>query len=436
MIEERINVKGTVGLDTTKIYPVTQEKSVIPTTKIQEIISDENYDALSKVTVEPIPNEYKISTFTGSYDRDGLKQIGWTEEEIDYYNQYGVQWNVSENNYYKLTESELIGNDNQDTRYLPKISEKKYFNFHYYYHLIAMPLLDISIRTDLNLMFGECYSLTTIPQLDTSNATDMSYMFENCRALTTIPKLDTSNVTNISGMFKGCTSLTTIPKLDTSNATNMSSMFGVCYALKRIPQLDTSKATNMSSMFDACYALTTIPQLDTSNATDMSYMFENCRALTTIPKLDTSNVTNISGMFKGCTSLTTVPQLDTSNATDMSYMFQTCNSLTTIPQLDTSNVTNTRDTLYYLTSLENFGGLLNLGQAYSTSLSANYYTYGLKLSNSTKLTHESLMNIINGLYDIKTKGCKSQQLVFGATNLAKLTSEEIAIATNKGWSVS
>ena len=340
MIEERINVKGTVGLDTTKIYPVTQEKSVIPTTKIQEIISDENYDALSKVTVEPIPNEYKISTFTGSYDRDGLKQIGWTEEEIDYYNQYGVQWNVSENNYYKLTESELIGNDNQDTRYLPKISEKKYFNFHYYYHLIAMPLLDISIRTDLNLMFGECYSLTTIPQLDTSNATDMSYMFGNCHSLTTIPKLDTSNVTNISGMFKGCT------------------------------------------------------------------------------------------------SLTTVPQLDTSNATDMSYMFQTCNSLTTIPQLDTSNVTNTRDTLYYLTSLENFGGLLNLGQAYSTSLSANYYTYGLKLSNSTKLTHESLMNIINGLYDIKTKGCKSQQLVFGATNLAKLTSEEIAIATNKGWSVS
>ena len=388
MIEERINVKGTVGLDTTKIYPVTQEKSVIPTTKIQEIISDENYDALSKVTVEPIPNEYKISTFTGSYDRDGLKQIGWTEEEIDYYNQYGVQWNVSENNYYKLTESELIGNDNQDTRYLPKISEKKYFNFHYYYHLIAMPLLDISIRTNLNLMFGECYSLTTIPQLDTSNATDMSYMFGNCHSLTTIPKLDTSNVTNISGMFKGCTSLTTVPQLDTSNATNMSSMFGACYALKRIPQLDTS------------------------NATDMSYMFENCRALTTIPKLDTSNVTNISGMFKGCTSLTTVPQLDT------------------------SNVTNTRDTLYYLTSLENFGGLLNLGQAYSTSLSANYYTYGLKLSNSTKLTHESLMNIINGLYDIKTKGCKSQQLVFGATNLAKLTSEEIAIATNKGWSVS
>ena len=58
------------------------------------------------------------------------------------------------------------------------------------------------------------------------------------------------------------------------------------------------------------------------------------------------------------------------------------------------------------------------------------------LSSATKLTHESLMNVINNLYDIKTKGCNAQPLVLGSTNLAKLTAEEIAIATNKGWNVS
>ena len=350
--------------------------------------------------------------FTGSYDNEGLKQIGWTDSEISYYNRYGVQWDESENSYFKLTSKEIAGDESKETRFLPKTSEKKYFDFHNYYHLIAIPLLDISIRTNLNLMFGECYSLTTIPKLDTSKATDMSYMFGNCYSLTTVPQLDTSNVTNISGMFSNCTSLTTIPQLDTSNVTNIGGMFAGCRSLKRIPQLDTSKATNMETMFDACCSLKRIPQLNTDNVTNMSYMFEYCRALTTIPQLNTSNVTNISGMFSNCTSLTI------------------------IPQLDASKVTNTRDTLYYLTSLKNFGGLLNLGQAYSTSLSANYYTYGLELSNSTELTHESLMNVINGLYDIKTKGCKSQQLVLGATNLAKLTAEEIAIATNKGWSVS
>ena len=46
------------------------------------------------------------------------------------------------------------------------------------------------------------------------------------------------------------------------------------------------------------------------------------------------------------------------------------------------------------------------------------------------------MNIINGLYDIATKGCNTQSLTIGSTNVAKLTAEEIAIATNKGWTVS
>ena len=46
------------------------------------------------------------------------------------------------------------------------------------------------------------------------------------------------------------------------------------------------------------------------------------------------------------------------------------------------------------------------------------------------------MNVINNLYDIATKGCKSQSLQLGSDNLAKLTEEEIAIAINKGWTVS
>lgn len=44
-------------------------------------------------------------------------------------------------------------------------------------------------------------------------------------------------------------------------------------------------------------------------------------------------------------------------------------------------------------------------------------------------------NVINNLYDIKSKGVKNQRLQLGDTNKAKLTAEEIAIATNKGWNV-
>lgn len=183
------------------------------------------------------------------------------------------------------------------------------------------------------------------------------------------------------------------------------------------------------------YPFASIPTIDTSNVTNMSNMFYHCDSLTTISQLNTSNVTNMHGMFLYCASLTIIPQLNTSNVTKMDYMFNECKSLTTIPQLDASNVTNIYAMLSYNENLTNLGGLLNLGQAYLTTASANDHNYGLELNMSSKLTHESLMNVINGLYDIKTKGCNTQSLKLGSTNIAKLTSEEIAIATNKGWTV-
>lgn len=221
----------------------------------------------------------------------------------------------------------------------------------------------------------------------------------------------------------------------TIEGTDASYMF-YGYQLNELPQLDTSAVTNMSYMFGSCTLLTTIPQLNTSNVIDMHYMFNNCSSLTTIPQLDTSNVTNMDSMVSHCTSLTTIPQLSTGNVANMSYMFFYCESLTTIPLIDTSNVIDIRNMFHSCPALTTLGGFQNLGMAYDTNKSANYSSYTLNLSTSSKLTHDSLMNVINNLYDIKTKGVKTQQLVIGSKNLAKLTAEEIAIATDKGWTVS
>lgn len=157
-------------------------------------------------------------------------------------------------------------------------------------------------------------------------------------------------------------------------------------------------------------------ELIDSIALDMSNIKLSGSTFTTLPSLianaDWSQVTNVATMFSSCAYLTTVPELSLSGATNLKQMFRYCIALTTL------------------------GGFKNLGQAYSTSESANYSDYKLDLSTCSSLTHDSLMNVINKLYDIATKGCNTQQLVLGSTNLAKLTAEEIAIATNKGWSVS
>lgn len=61
----------------------------------------------------------------------------------------------------------------------------------------------------------------------------------------------------------------------------------------------------------------------------------------------------------------------------------------------------------------------------------------LYLRWSSQLTHDSLMSIINHLKDYALNNDNAtHQLNLGSTNLAKLTDEEKAIATNRGWTLS
>lgn len=247
------------------------------------------------------------------------------------------------------------------------------------------------------------------------------------KEITTTPVSGTSGIDSI---------IKKIPSDLKISTTNWSYMFNGCMGLSEIPFFDTSEVTDMRYAFNRCSKITTIPQFNTSKVTSMYYMFQYCANLKTLPLLDTSEVTNMSSMFVLCTSLETIPQFNTSKVTTMSYMFQDCTSLTSVPQLDASMILDVSRIFEDCSNLTNLGGFINLGQAYLTTRAENYNAYKLELNFCNKLTHESLMNVINNLYDIKTKGCKNQSLVLGSTNKAKLTEEEIAIATNKGWNVS
>ena len=231
------------------------------------------------------------SVWTGHADVEGLKAIGWTDEDIEYYQQYGVNWNEEDDKYHLVSDENkaMYGVINADN-----IADYK-------------------------------NSIVYLPKIDTSDVTDTSYFFASCKSLVAIPLLDTSKVTNMDSMFYGCYNLTSIPLLDTSKVTNMDSMFYGCYLLKVIPAINTSNVTAIDAMFAECYSLISVPQLGTSNVTTMRNVFYSCYSLQEIPELNTSKVTNMNTMLSSCYSLTSCSLLDcSSNTTAALFVFMSC----------------------------------------------------------------------------------------------------------------
>ena len=173
-----------------------------------------------------------------------------------------------------------------------------------------------------------------------------------------------------------------------------------------------------------CSDFVTLPSnLIFNEIEDMSYMFYNCSELTTIPYFDTSKVTDMKYMFYNCRKLTTIPQFDTSKVTMFSSTFKYCSSLVTIPLLDMSSrhFEVGSDTFYGCSELTNLGGFKNVMS-------------NMDFSDSPKLTYQSLLNVINNLGWYFNVG-SSPRLILGPTNLAKLTDDDIATATERGWEV-
>ena len=100
-------------------------------------------------------------------------------------------------------------------------------------------------------------------------------------------------------------------------------------------------------------------------------------------------------------------------------MYNWCEALVTVPEYDFSNMTYTYDIFGESAKIENLGGFVGL-------------KCSLDLSPCPNLTVDSLMNIINKASDVTVS---PKTMTLGAANLAKLSDEQKAIATSKGWTL-
>ena len=144
----------------------------------------------------------------------------------------------------------------------------------------------------------------------------------------------------------------------------------------------------------------------------VSYICHNVTSKVVFKDFDTSAVTDMRSMFYGCDKLTTLDlsSFDTSAVTNMDFMFYNCNNLTTIIGTHTLE--------------EVHAGTVKALRGLKVSIS---------FSDSPNLERASILALFYGLADLTGK--TKQTVVLHATAKARLTAEDIKIATDKNWDV-
>ena len=290
--------------------------------------------------------------------------------------------------------------------------------------------------------------IETISWEDGSTMTTFSGVQSGLAGLTTVTFPDC--ITTINGSFSNCSSLSTI-NINTSIKRTWSgtNSFNSCVSLtnESAQKVCNSALSLGANMFVNCTGLTAIslPYVPNSVVSD-------CKNLSSVTLEDT--VTRIgNASFQTCTALhqisipNTVTYIDSyafnisgltsinipASVTTLMYgITYNCASLTsfTLNSIPTNNLswtyTNNMNHFYGCTALTS----VQLPEGWNISIlisnGTNYF--------SNVLTHDSMVAILNNLADMTSGTTKT--ITLGATNLARLSAEEIAIATSKNWTVS
>ena len=324
---------------------------------------------------------------------------------------------------------------------------------------------DLSSATSVREMFMDCRELRYLEPWDLDNeapsVTDLSFTFDTV-PLVNVPITSCSNVTDFGGTFIGnkftefnldCSSATIVASMFTScselitcgatfpsTLTNTNNMFDSCVKLKYIKPFDTSNVTQSQFMFRSNSLLEDLsdPLWDFSNSISMRYMFQNCISLIKPPsqlgggdmtyfgqgcgiirEWGTFNglVTNLTRSFNSNVQLEVFPNFVGGVSGNTSATFNACYSLTSVPSIDFSGITS-------------FSGVFDqMGMLRKSNVTGITKTHSYNLC---RLDRDAIVNIFNNLGTAATGATITVTNTIGAGDL---TPTDIAIATDKGWTV-
>ena len=289
--------------------------------------------------------------------------------------------------------------------------------------IVSRPNIEYECKVvkKLNFLYQCCGRLIEItPLWDTSLVTTMRSAFQMCRSLkkADLSHLNLSSVTDAERLFHNCIALIEVKIPSLPSVTSCYQMFNDCTSLQSVTLPELPSVTSCFQMFLYCYSLQsiTLPELPSVNS--CIEMFALCSSLQSLTLPELPSVTNCTQMFLRCSSLQSL-YLDMPNCGNFTLLASGCYALHTVEIVDMRKATSLENSFQYCSSLQNVNCVEELPKC------------AISFSYSSKLTLESVTNIITHLPDLSAEGSKT--LTLNKTTKALLTEALIAEATNKNW---
>ena len=315
-----------------------------------------------------------------------------------------------------------------------------------------------------------------------SNCDNIGNMFTGCNVLgdnifLTISEWNVAKITNYNGTFQGCKAMTNNNFMSSWNISNCRELGNIFQGCTGLIELDLSNRflTGLNTIRYLCADCTNLQTINLTNFIDKDNYSGNL----------TKNIYSTENPFDNCSSLQNNPYLQIGiGLSSISFWGLTCVSdILDLSEINTSNlqslrlnktakqiiginsnvpwsttfryatgVTVVKDLYYKHGNLDfyyyngapapntfiNFvtkeGSTAYKAENFGTLGSANSINHVLKLS-STNYNVNTLITLFNCLYDYASEGTSANYTLVLGNNLARLTDEQIAIATNKGWTL-
>lgn len=308
----------------------------------------------------------------------------------------------------------------------------------------------------------ECH-LTTDPSVYQSLS--MVNAFNSCASLKTC--IIKGQFISALQMFTSCRSLEVLPTIDYTGIINAKQMFSYCSSLKSA-NITFPAATDLSLLFSNCSELRSATII-APFVQNISYAFQNCTSLQRLPSVEkngvasaesylmgsgiTGNVnlvvdgTSFNSFLRECLNVETATINFTSNDPIILQYFFNGNNLmkrVDLVNLSTGTVNLTGSTVSIFnqcTSLLKINGELDFSAVTSCSsafavcrslISVKIKNLGVEADFSQcPLSLDSVKYLTTNLQTVTT----TVRLNLGSANLAKLTDDEKAVITAKGWTL-